>query len=296
MKPSRLALASVALALLQASPASAAARVFVSVSGVDTGDCSNVAAPCRTLNFATVAVDAGGEVIVLTSGSYAGATLTKSVKINAPAGVVAFSASPIVVDATDTDDVVIRGLTIKALTPGTGNGIDLQNARSLHIENCVVDGWDKGGIVSDSTGDPEVYISDSIFRNSATRGFDVLGAASTSTKASVFRTQFVNNGTGCGFFNQVGNAEIRQSVASGNGNGFCSEGFLAVHNSTASHNTNAGYTNIGNGTIAVSASVAFDNDSGFRQLSTGSFFSLGNSLVRGNTTNLDGTITVVTGQ
>src|SRR5437016_1759335 len=79
--------------------AQAAARVFVSVNGTDAGDCSNVNSPCRTLDFAIAAVNAGGEVIVVATGSYGGATITKSVKIDAPTGVVAFSASPITINA-----------------------------------------------------------------------------------------------------------------------------------------------------------------------------------------------------
>src|SRR2546423_1063573 len=102
----------------------AAARVFVSVNGTDAGDCSNVNNPCRTLDFAIAAVNAGGEVIVVTTGSYAGANITKSVKIDVPTGVVAFSASPITINAAASDVVVIRGMTLKAVTAGTGNGID----------------------------------------------------------------------------------------------------------------------------------------------------------------------------
>ena len=56
------------------------ARVFVSVTGNDANVCSNVATPCRTLAGGISQVDADGEVIVIESGSYAGGTITKSVK------------------------------------------------------------------------------------------------------------------------------------------------------------------------------------------------------------------------
>src|SRR5207247_2223131 len=103
-----------------ANTQAAASRVFVSVNGTDVGDCTNVNSPCRTLNFAIAAVDAGGEVIVVTTGSYGGATITKSVKIDVPNGVVAFSASPITINAGASDVVVVRGITLKSLLGGNG--------------------------------------------------------------------------------------------------------------------------------------------------------------------------------
>ena len=87
----------------------AAPRAFVSVRGTNAGSCADVLAPCRTLAFAIGAVDSGGEVIILTSGAYAVATITKAVRVNAPLGVVAFTAQPITVNAGASDTVVLRG-------------------------------------------------------------------------------------------------------------------------------------------------------------------------------------------
>src|SRR5437773_8943662 len=98
-------------------------RVFVSVAGDDTNTCSNVFTPCRTLAGGISQVDPDGEVIVIESGSYAGGTITKSVKINVASGVVAFSGLPIVVNPGSGNRVVLRGLTIKAVTVGSGTGI-----------------------------------------------------------------------------------------------------------------------------------------------------------------------------
>jgi hypothetical protein len=119
------------------------ARVFVSVTGNDANTCSNVATPCRTLAGGISQVDVDGEVIVLDSGSYAGGTIAKAVKINVPAGVVAFSGLPIVVNPGAGKVVVLRGLTIKAADVGSGNGIEHQTG-TLSIENTVVDGWNYG--------------------------------------------------------------------------------------------------------------------------------------------------------
>jgi hypothetical protein len=64
--------------------------------------------PCRTLNAGVSQVDPAGEVIVIDTGSFAGANITKAVRISVPAGVTAFSASPITVNAGASDVVVIR--------------------------------------------------------------------------------------------------------------------------------------------------------------------------------------------
>src|SRR5262245_47641189 len=89
-------------------------RVFVSVNGNDANVCSNITTPCRTLGGGITQVDPYGEVIVIDSGSYAGGTITKSVKVNVPAGIVAFSGLPITVDPGGSGTVVLRGLTLKA--------------------------------------------------------------------------------------------------------------------------------------------------------------------------------------
>ena len=96
-------------------------RTFVGVNGNDANDCLAPGTACRTLNGAIGKVDAGGEVIVIETGSYAGATITKSVKINVPSGAVAFSALSLTITAGVNEVIVVRGMTMKALTPGDGH-------------------------------------------------------------------------------------------------------------------------------------------------------------------------------
>src|SRR5262245_19834203 len=96
---SRRSLPLAMLVIVEPAPAQAqVARVFVSVTGNDLNVCSDVATPCRTLGGGIAQVDADGEVIVTATGSYAGVTITKPVKINVPAGLVAFSGLPVVSD------------------------------------------------------------------------------------------------------------------------------------------------------------------------------------------------------
>jgi hypothetical protein len=280
-----------ALASAAAPGAEAAARVFISVNGNDANTCSNIATPCRTLNAGITQVDAAGEVIVIDTGSFAGANVTKSVKINVPTGVVAFSASPITVNAGVSDVVVLRGLTIKAVTPGVGIGVELTTGGALYVENCVIDGWQNG--IRVSTG-AQVFITDTTVRNSTADGLRVAAPA----RASIDLARFEGNGGGCGVNVTDGKAAVRDSVSSGNNQGFCVgvNGELNIHNSVVSNNTAEGVlAEAGSGIARVGSSIVTNNGIGFNNTGM-AFQSLGNNLVQGNGTDTMGTITVVAGK
>jgi nitrous oxidase accessory protein NosD len=261
------------------------ARAFVSVVGLDTNDCSNIATPCRTLNAAIVQVAADGEVIVTKTGSYAGATVTKGVKLSAAPGIVAFSGQPVTVNAPGAT-VVIRGLTIKALTPGTGQGVLVQSAGAVFVESSVIDGWDVGIRLQ---GGAELFVKDTTIRNGNT------GVYATTGKTSLDSARLLSNGTG-----------IRAEGAE-----------LSVRGSTVAGNTTAGISasagasvtvekcqiaNNGKGitlpaasgaTVRLSRSVVSGNTLGLENLG-GTLEVSGNNAVRGNTTNTSGTIVPAT--
>jgi hypothetical protein len=275
--------------------AQAAARVFVSPNGTDAGDCSNVNSPCRTLDFAVTAVNAGGEVIVVATGSFGGATITKSVKINVPAGVVAFSASPITVNAAVSDVVVIRGITLKALTTGVGNGIQFTAGAALFVENCVLDGWANG--INITSPNSKTFVSSSVSRDNDNSGLQVNEGTAT---ASIVNSGFDNNGfvgNICGLTVRAGKASVRASEASGNFFGFCAfdqpSAELNVEDSLAANNVIAGLQ-VGAGVVRASNNTVTDNGTGLRQIA-GTFESRGNNTVRGNGTETFGTITAITG-
>jgi hypothetical protein len=281
-----------AVAFAAAPGAEAAARVFVSVNGNDANTCSNIATPCRTLNAGITQVDAAGEVIVIDTGSFAGANVTKSVKINVPTGVVAFSASPITVAAGASDVVVIRGLTVKAVTPGVGVGVDFTGGGSLYVENCVIDGWQIGIHVS-SAG--RIYVTDTTVRNSAVEGL-LASVGSGTASVTVDLSRF--EGNDCGIFSGTNaKATVRDSVASGNAEGFCAVGGqLSIHNSVAANNSQDGVLAEGGSTIRIGSSIVTNNVVAGLNNSASTIESLGNNLVQGNGTDTIGTITVVAGK
>src|SRR5437762_5281198 len=74
------------------------ARVFLSGTGNDLNDCSDATTPCRSLQGAVNQCPVSGVVIVMATGGYGTANITKSLTINTPSGVVAFVARTITVN------------------------------------------------------------------------------------------------------------------------------------------------------------------------------------------------------
>jgi hypothetical protein len=176
MSPRRLFATALAIAAASLPAHAQVSRVFVSVDGNDANVCSNIATPCRTLGAGIAQVDANGEVIVIASGSYAGGTISKAVKVNVASGVVAFSGLPIVVNP-GAGKVVLRGLTLKAATVGSGIGIDHQSG-TLWVENVIVDGWDAG--LRSQIGAQLLLVKGSVFRNNTSYGLHVVSGSSAS--------------------------------------------------------------------------------------------------------------------
>src|ERR1700682_2965034 len=110
-----------------------AARVFLSGTGSDAGDCSNAATPCRSLQGAIDQAAAGAEVVVVSSGGYGGATITKSITVNAPTGVIAFVGRTITVTIASTDTVTLRGLSMNGAVFGDADGIAFTASGTVHI-------------------------------------------------------------------------------------------------------------------------------------------------------------------
>jgi uncharacterized repeat protein (TIGR01451 family) len=261
-------------------------RVFVSVLGLDTNDCSNIATPCRTLNAAMAQVAVDGEVIVIKSGSYAGGAITKGVKIDVASGVVAFSGQPISIDA-GSGRVVLRGLTLKAVTPGLGTGILVQSAAAVFVENSVVDGWDIGihqaGVPQG--GGSEVFVTDTTIRNNNTGLYAAAGGT------AILDTRVSNNGIGLAA--DYATLSVRGATLSGNVTGIDAhnKSSVTVEKSQIAHN-GIGITLPASSlsTVRLSRSVVSGNTIGLENVD-GTLEVSGNNVIRGNTTNTSGMIT-----
>ena len=293
-------------------PALAAPRAFVASNGSDRGAARcTLNNPCRTFQVAHNAVDAGGEVVALDTAEYGSVTVTKSISILGSPGSVAIitvaTGSGVVV-ATPGVSVVLRNLNITGVT---GNGIawitagaDMSAGSSLAIENCVFSNLTLGLRVTSA--------SDVRIVNSVMRGNTLYGATlSAGATVDVVRSQFMGNGASglllTSASNNLTSASISDSEASGNGgHGFAASAVsgysrVAVIRSTAANNTGDGFHNEALGGLnsyafmSVGSSMASGNAIGFFNtlsiLGNSTFDSLGNNLVRHNTTDSDGPIT-----
>jgi hypothetical protein len=268
---------------LLVAPASAqVARVFVSIHGNDANTCSNVATPCRTFSGAIAQVDPAGEVIVLATGTYGGTTITKSVTINVPHGIVAFTAQAFTVNAPGSS-VVLRGLTING-AGAASNGINVVAAAVLRVESCLITGF-TGAALSPTAGNGlffgsagQLFVKDTIVRTNSGVGIWVM-PASGSAKASIDRCRLEGNMYGLeSDLNAV--TTIRDSVASGQSwFGLFAEigGELNIDNCVAANN---GIGIDSHGLIRVANSTVTGNGSGLFE--SGSLLSLGNNTVEGN--------------
>jgi hypothetical protein len=278
--------------LAVSSAEAATPRAYVSVNGNDANTCNVPATPCRTYTGAISQVTAGGTVIVLDSGTFGGGTISQSVTINAPSGIVALAATAITVNPGAGNKVVLRGLTFQAATPGFGTAITHQSGR-LFVENTVVDGWYEGLVVA--PGAEELFVKASIFRNQDDVG--LLVAPDNTALLTVEDSFFERNNSG--IFAQGGHGLVSQSVISSNSYaGLVTQGggWLTLLRCEMVGNANIGAYADGAGTVLrVSASTITGSSTGLTNGGSGAVVeSFGNNAIRGNTTNTFGTITTVT--
>jgi hypothetical protein len=276
--------------LCAASLEAQVARVFVSVNGNDANICSDIATPCRTFGGGIAQVDPNGEVIVIDSGSYAGATINKPVKLNVAAGAVAFSGLPIVVNVGPSEVVVLRGLTLKAATPGVGNGITL-NGGTLVVEKTVIDGWYRGIVLSGA----RAVINDTTVRNCTE--YSILGFA--ALPVTIENSRVLNGGWGISGGSGSTVVVSRTEVAGNYWNGIQAAGpgsVVDVQNCRIYGGTRGLYVT-GTSTLRVSDSVVTGNSVALEANGVGAVLeSYGNNVVKGVSADVLGTITTVSTQ
>jgi hypothetical protein len=273
-------------------------RTFVSGLGMDGNPCSRTA-PCRTFSQAISQTNAGGEVVVLDSAGYGPFTITKAVTVQAAPGVYAgisvFSGDGIAINTSQSDTVILRGLTINN-QGSTGNGISFRNQGELHVENCAVRGFSGGeGLVFVPAGGlGTLEVKDSIFRGNNN------GIRLISGSAAIEQV-LLESDTLAGLLVEVGaRAAIRNSLVSE-----CKFGLVAFSNTSSDVDLEmescsavdnldgvvAQSTSTGVATVRISNSTVTHNGSGL--VNAGSpavLLSRGNNTVEANGTDIDGKI------
>jgi hypothetical protein len=274
------ALLAVILVAFAAAPADAqATRTWVSGVGDDANPCSRTA-PCKTFAGAISKTATGGEINVLDPGGFGGVTITKSITIsseNFEAGVLVSGTNAIVINATSTSSVVLRGLDIEGL--GTGLvGIKVLGALgSLHVEKCTINnfrGSNGSGIeiATSAAGTTRVFVQDTIIRNNGQgtgAGIFINPGASAVVRAHLNDVQLLNNIIG-----------LKEQGATSTVN---------VVGSEASGNTNAGFQAVTSGaSLLIEKSTVSANGTGV-SCATGTSVRIGNTSMANNTTTIGGT-------
>jgi hypothetical protein len=150
---------------IQATPAFAqATRTWVSGVGDDVNPCSRTA-PCKTFAGAISKTANGGEINCLDPGGFGAVTINKTLVIDChyTEGGVLAGGNGIVVNATASDIVVLRGLDIFGVNPPT-HGVRILVAQAVIIEDCVIRRFNLAnsfGISFQPTGTTALYVSNS---------------------------------------------------------------------------------------------------------------------------------------
>lgn len=309
----------IAISLLATLPAQAMSdRVLVSAkSGADNPGCGAPATPCRTFQFAHNETNPGGQVSVMDPGEYGPVQITKSISIvndgAGAAGVLGLSTpgAAVAIDAGPTDKVVLRGLAIESSGAGVANGVVLNSADSLTIANCVIRGFLGGGglaygVYIAPTTSASFSIADSLISKNYI-GVRVWPQASVSVTGIVERVSANDNSFGVEILgpSSGGGATtvtIAKSFVSNNSNWgvLVTDAILSASDVVASNNGSSGSPG-GAGFISTAGhlrlahSTATGNEHGV-VVNGGLVESYGDNDLRGNGTNVTGSLTAVADQ
>ena len=277
----RLAILAALAAGLAATPAQAQlARTYVSaVNGNDANDCNRLT-PCRTFQVAHDKTLANGEITVLDPGGYGAATIGKTISIIndgvGEAGVlVSGGGTGITINAGAGDAVSLRGLTVKGIGFGGGNGIQFTSGKSLTIENCAIRNLTGAnpigfGVDFRPTASSSLAISNTLVADNDNIGIHVRPTGAGTVVATFSRVEVYNSGLS-GLF-VIGSsssgtikATVVDSVAVGNGNtgfGVASAGApssLMVVRSISANNLSGMTASFASATLRVSQSTVTGN-------------------------------------
>ncbi len=302
-----------AFLLLEALPAQAqATRTWVSGVGDDVNPCSRTA-PCKTFAGAISKTAINGEIDVLDPGGFGTVTITKSMTLDGTYGsgfgsILASGTIGITINipssATDTLRTVrIRNLSIN----GTGSnartgtkGIRIISAANVYIENTLITDFNSRGISDERTTGGELFITDTIVRNSA-NGI-VIFPSSGSTRINAFLDNVrVEGNDDAGVITSSGSRLVaRNTSAVGNNIGFYTDqpaGAVEANleNCAAFNNTIGVQNGPGASITRLSNCVIWNNGTGVNPVA-GQLLSYGNNKIGGNTAGNTGVAAAVPGQ
>jgi hypothetical protein len=224
-----------------------ASRTWVSGVGDDANPCSRTA-PCKTWAGAISKTAACGEIDALDPGGFGAVTITKSITLDGTgtmASILASLTTGVIINAASTDVITLRGISINGSCNGT-QGINLLQAKTVNIEDCVIFRFAGNGITSTDNNGVNLNIRNTVIRDNTGDGINLLATAATPARVTLDNIRFsgntngvharsgvtvtahnsvFSNNSGAGVFadNTVGGSfaviRVRESQMSGNGTG-----------------------------------------------------------------------------
>jgi hypothetical protein len=278
-------LSAMLLSALCAAPAHAQGfHSWVSHSGND-GNLCGVTSPCASFSRALSQTVEGGEVSCLDSGSFGQLTVTFSVTIDCngtvatpyPDNGIPCASGSIVVNAPGKV-VTLRGLNVSGFQVCVStDGIFIQAAKAVYIEDCVIEDFTQKGIADTrTTGLTKLAIKNSTVRNNGSAGIVV--AAAPKNSVVLENVHSVGNLYGIGVATG-NNVVISRSVMSENtiaGIEADPGAQVYVENTKISHNVNYGIYALGT-VVLANSDITFNTSS-----ISGSTMSFGNNRLFGN--------------
>ena len=288
------------LALLaHGAPADAqAVRTWVSGVGDDANPCSRTA-PCKTFAGAISKTFINGEINCLDPGGFGAVTITKSITIDCHevyASILASGTNGIIVNISPNPNDPLRTVRIRNLNVnGTGaagsvgvqtgiNGIRIDQADMVYIEDVMISDFSQRGIFDQRTAGGRLNVSHTTLRNNAIAGI-VVSPASGSTRIDVALDHVIAEGNGSGMlFNNGPRVMINNSASSNNASSgveaTATVGATAVNVNRSMVSSNRGVALLTTGSSLLRFSdtdIAF-NATGF----SGATLTFGTSRITGN--------------
>jgi hypothetical protein len=281
-------LAAMLLSALYAAPAHAQnIHSWVSHGGNDGNSCG-ATSPCGSFGGALSKTGDGGEVSCVDSGGYGLFTVTISVTIDCtgtvatPNGDFGGACATVITINAPGKVVTLRGLgvngfAVPASCNGPINGIFIQAAKAVYIEDCVIENFTHQGIVdARTTGLTKLVIKNTVVRNNVSAGI----VAAAAPKNSVVLENVQSFGNAYGIAVATGNnVVISGSVMSENtiaGIEADPGAQIVVEHTKISHNVSYGVFALGTVTLANS-DIDFNTSSIY-----GATMSYGNNRLFGN--------------
>jgi len=202
---------------------------LVSGVGADENPCSRTA-PCKTFAGAISKTAANGEINCLDPGGFGAVTITKSITISCE-GVTAGVLAPmtnginVAVPSGATMTVYLRGLDIQGDVSGLigvrFTATDATSSGILHIENCLIRGFNAGtaaGISFAPKAASELYVSNTVLADNgngaAGGGLLIVPDLAGGANVALTNVKVENNTAGIKVDGTVGTGASRSSTAS----------------------------------------------------------------------------------